>query len=272
MVLFLILIPICTCAHLLGIQSQKHPLAELFFSAFILYLVIGGRSLSEHSMAVKYALDSGNLGWARTRVGYMVSRETGGMTEEAVSIASIESVLENGSDSIFAPIFWFVLGGLIDAGPTAVIGYRIINTLDAMWGYRSDRFFAFGWAAARFDDIVNFIPARLCAVSYATAVVGKCAGSVNLSRQAVACWWQQASSHDSPNAGPVMACGAGALNVKLGGPVRYGDKAIVKAPLGIGLSATPHDIVRSLHLVKTSVLIWVVSVGIVAVVTESFQT
>ena len=151
------------------------------------------RSLGEHVQPVAQALRSQDLDEARTRVGYLVSRQTRELDATEVARAATESVLENGSDAVFAALFWFVV-----AGAPGVVLYRLSNTLDAMWGYRNERFERFGWAAARIDDLLNYIPARLVALTY--AVLGK-------TRLALKCWRTQAPKWDSPNAGPVDGIG-----------------------------------------------------------------
>lgn len=212
-------------------------------SVLALYAAVGLRSLNEHAEPVAQALEQGDLARARERVGYMVSRDTRELDDSAVARAATESVLENGSDAVFAALFWFAV-----AGAPGVVLYRLANTLDAMWGYRNARFERFGWAAARIDDLLNYIPARLVALTY--AVLGKTA-------LALQCWRQQAPLWDSPNAGPVMAAGAGALGVQLGGPAIYHGELHERPHLGEGEPACAADIQRGMDLVRQGVMLWV---------------
>ncbi|AOZ11892.1 cobalamin biosynthesis protein [Pseudomonas lundensis] len=207
-----------------------------------LYCALGMRSLGEHVQPVADALRRQDLDEARTRVGYLVSRQTSELDATDVARAATESVLENGSDAVFAAIFWFAV-----AGAPGVVLYRLSNTLDAMWGYRNERFERFGWAAARIDDVLNYIPARLVALTY--AVLGK-------TRAALRCWRQQAPLWDSPNAGPVMAAGAGALGVALGGPAIYHGELHERPQLGEGLPADADSIGRGWQLVQRGVWLW----------------
>jgi len=245
--LLLVLLPVVWVSWLLACWFSGSGFFYLLFSAAVLYLVVGWSSLAEHALAVHQALLQKNLTLARERVGYIVSRQTSELDEVAVTKATLESVLENGSDAVFAPIFWFVV-----AGPVGAIAYRVINTLDAMWGYKNERFVAFGWAAARLDDLVNWLPARLCALTYAF-VSGKSGW-----QRGLLAWRKQAPQCESPNAGPVMACGAGALNVALGGDAVYHGKRVFRPVLGQGYAPVPGDIERSLTLVKRGVYFWVV--------------
>lgn len=204
-----------------------------------LYFALGHRSLHDHARPVAMALACGDVDRARQLAGRMVSRDA-----EALDIpaATTESVLENGNDGVFGALFWFMLGG----APGAVF-YRLANTLDAMWGYRNTRYRHFGWAAARLDDCLNYVPARLTALTY--ALLGD-------RRLALACWRSQAPAWDSPNAGPVMAAGAGALNLILGGPARYRGEWHERPRLGGGAAPGAGDIERALALVRRGVLLW----------------
>jgi len=225
---------------LLFIQ-QWHELT-LLVNVVILYLAIGARSLVEHAYKVRDALREKNMDLARTRTGYLVSRDTAHMNKQDMARATIESTLENGCDALFAPIFWFLL-----AGAPGVLFYRLVNTLDAMWGYRTPRYCDFGWAAARLDDVLNFIPARLTALTY--AVAGKF-------MNAMQCWFNQAGQCASPNAGPVMAAGAGALALQLGGPAVYHGQMQDRPQLGMGLLPETDDIDQAVNLLRRGLWLW----------------
>lgn len=216
--------------------------------ALLLYFALGARSLGEHGMRVANDLDAGDLSSARKHVGWMVSRDTTDLDETGIAKAAVESVLENGNDAVFGALFWFALLG----GPGALL-FRLANTLDAMWGYRNERYLRFGWAAARIDDVLNFIPARLTAFTY--AVVGK-------TDMALRCWRTQASQWDSPNAGPVMAAGAGALDVKLGGAAIYHGVNEERPLLGTKRVPQTDDIRRAVTLVRKGLLLWLLFIAV----------
>ena len=218
------------------------PVIGVWLEIFLLYLAIGQRSLLEHAQAVASALRLGDLTAARAAVARMVSRDTASLDEQGVARAACESVLENGNDALFATLFWFCLLG----APGAVL-YRLANTLDAMWGYRTAELERFGWAAARIDDLLNYLPARLVALSYAL---------LGTTWRALRCWQLQAGEHDSPNAGPVMAAGAGALNLALGGPARYHGAWQMRPLLGEGQAPRARDIERCNNLVVATCLFW----------------
>jgi adenosylcobinamide-phosphate synthase len=239
----LLLVPFAVAAWLLG----AIPLLGSVVVLGLLYLAIGARSLAEHAEAVAEALQTGDLPLARERVGRIVSRDTTDLDEEQISRATVESVLENGCDAIFGALFWFVL-----TGAPGVVLYRLANTLDAMWGYRTPRYRDFGWAAARLDDLLNWLPARLTALGY--TLVG--------TRPALAwrCWREQAPSWKSPNAGPVMAAGAGALGLALGGPARYHGLWQQRPSLGEGLAPRAEDIGRAVALVRRALWLWLAAI------------
>jgi adenosylcobinamide-phosphate synthase len=197
-------------------------------------------------MAVVHALNKSDEKNAKRLAGLMVSRDT---SKLAVAGATTESILENGNDGIFGALFWFMVAG----APGCLI-YRLANTLDAMWGYRNPHYQDFGWAAARLDDLLNLVPARLTALSY--ALVGN-------TKQAIQCWRGQAAAWESPNAGPVMAAGAGALGITLGGPACYDGCWRNRPSLGVGRFPEKNDITRALGLVRTTLGLWLILLLIV---------
>jgi adenosylcobinamide-phosphate synthase len=220
----------------------------------LLYFALGHKSLHQHARAVTNALESGGDVAAREAAARMVSRDSSALDPIP---ATVESVLENGNDGVFGALFWFFI-----AGGAGALLFRLANTLDAMWGYRSPRFLQFGWAAARLDDVLDYLPARLTALTY--AVLGK-------TRDALACWKAQAPAWDSPNAGPVMAAGAGALGIRLGGPARYQGEWHERPFLGMGKEADIADIERSLALVRNGVYLWLTCSIVIPILTGLVQ-
>jgi len=242
-----------------GVIAVLPATAGWIVAALLAALCIAGRSLREHGLAVLQPLAAGDIAAARQRVGWLVSRETDRMDALAIRRATIESLLENASDGVFASLFWFAAGGLL-AGPAGagalVVMQRLANTLDAMWGYRTPRFARFGWAAARLDDALNWPAARITALCY--ALMGDTAN-------ALGCWRQQARAFDSPNAGPVMSAGAGALRLQLGGGGHYHGAWRARAILGNGAEPGDDDIHRTLGLLWRALIVWCVLIVLVDV-------
>jgi adenosylcobinamide-phosphate synthase len=201
-------------------------------AAWTLYFTLGLRSLGEHASPVAAALQAGELDAARSAVGRMVSRDTAVLDVSQVAAAATESVLENGNDAVFGALFWFALLG----APGALL-YRLANTLDAMWGYRTPRY----------ERLLNYVPARLTAFTYALC------GNF---QRAMRCWRVQAPQWDSPNAGPVMAAGAGALDVRLGGAAPYHGVWEERPALGEGEPPGAASVLRALRLLRHGVIVW----------------
>ena len=168
------------------------------------------RSLYDHVAAVRDPLLAGDIETARRKVAMIVGRDPNRLDEAGIARAAIESLAENASDGVVAPVFWGVLFGL-----PGIIGYKAVNTLDSMIGHRTPRHEAFGWAAARIDDVVNFVPARLTGLLFVAL-----AGSEKRS-DALSCMRKDARHHRSINAGWPEAAMAGALGVRLCGPRSY---------------------------------------------------
>lgn len=219
-----------------------------------LYFALGAKSLWEHIHPMAGALATADLGYARTLGARIVTRDLRDASASDVARAAVESVLENGNDAVFAALFWFALGGA-----PGVIAYRLVNTLDAMWGYKTQRYLHFGWAAARLDDAMNYVPARLTALTY--ALLGN-------TRVGLACWQAQARAWESPNAGPVMAAGAGALGLELGGAARYHGRIEERPPLGAGQPPSGADIDRALYLVASGVVTWLMLLALLALAAQ----
>lgn len=223
----------------------------------VLYLALGWQSLGSHALSVEQALLQPDILLARQKLSHIVSRETQTLDEKGVAKGVVESVLENGNDAIFGAIFWFMV-----AGAPGVLVYRLVNTLDAMWGYRNKRYSHFGWAAARLDDVLNLLPARLTALSYALA------GNF---RVAMRCWKAQGWNWKSPNAGPVMAAGAGSLGVVLGGPEIYHGQLQSRIVLGEGREPDVQSIAEARNLIQRSLLIWILVLAVGSGVIYAFN-
>ena len=210
--------------------------------AIVVSILLAQKSLVDHVSAVADALTNGGLPAARTAVARIVGRDVSALDEAAVARAAIESAAENFSDGVVAPALCYALFGL-----PGLIVFKIISTADSMIGHRSPRYEAFGWAAARLDDILNFIPARFSAILVAAAA----AMAGGNPREAIACALRDAKLHKSPNAGWPEAATAGALGLALGGPRRYGDAAIEGAWLNLGgrREAGPADIRAAVRLI-----------------------
>jgi adenosylcobinamide-phosphate synthase len=209
--------------------------------ALVASIFIAQRSLYQHVSRVRMAFVSDGLAGARIAVSMIVGRDPNQLDEAAVSRAAIESTAENFSDGIVAPVFWLALLGL-----PGLLAYKAINTADSMIGHRSECYRWFGWAAARLDDLVNLVPARLSGPLIAiVAPIAK--GSVATSFQVMI---RDAARHRSPNAGWPESAMAGALGIALAGPRRYAEGLVNDPFLNAGAreAATPDDIGRALHL------------------------
>lgn len=266
---FILIVPLSLAGYL--ISSELGPYSWIF-SILVVYSAVGFKSLIEHSERVYNALpkkvfnaipknatelaSEKNLDQARYAVSLMVSRNTEKMSQAEITSASIESSLENGCDSTFAVLFWFLIGGV-----PMVICYRLTNTLDAMWGYRTKRFEFFGKSAAKLDDVLNYIPARITALFY--AICGN-------SRQALDCWRTQARSLASPNGGPVMTSGAGSLNIRLGGPASYQGERLDKPFFGTDITPQVGDIARTNKLLGLTLLTWLAAIALVTAIHTTF--
>jgi adenosylcobinamide-phosphate synthase len=229
---------------LFGTVLQRHargygPLGSAVVSAAATWVALGGTSLARLGSTMGELLASGDLDGARRLLPSLCGRDPALLDAAGLTRATVESIAENTSDAQVAPLLWAVAGGV-----PGVLGYRAINTLDAMIGHRSPRYVRFGWAAAKLDDAANYAAARVTA---ALAVV--CAPIVGGSPSgAVIAWRRDAGRHPSPNAGVVEAAFAGALGVQLGGPTQYHYELQIRPALGAGPPPSVTDLRRAVRL------------------------
>ncbi len=219
--------------------AGRSPVATTALTALATWTVLGGRSLAREAQAIADALDADDLVAAREGVSHLVSRDPSVLDEAGVARAALESVAENTSDAVVAPLLW---GAVL--GVPGLLGYRALNTLDAMVGYRNPRYRNFGWASARLDDLANWLPARL-----AGALAGLAAPLVGgRSADAVRAVVEQAPAHPSPNGGVVEAAFAGGLGVTIGGTNVYDGVAEDRGALGHGPAPRAEDLSRAVRL------------------------
>ncbi|MBQ3452009.1 MAG: cobalamin biosynthesis protein CobD [Selenomonadaceae bacterium] len=208
--------------------------AQIFIQALVLSFMISPRTLSDAAREIYFLLERENLPRAREKVGWIVGRNTKNLNEAEIARATVETVAENTVDGIISPLFFFAVGGL-----QLAVAYRAINTMDSMLGYKNEKYFYFGRAAARLDDVANFIPARL------TAILFICAAAIlRLDyKNAFDMMRRDAAKHPSPNGGWAEATVAGALNIRLGGVNYYFGEPHFRAYMG-----DPNEILEAVHI------------------------
>jgi adenosylcobinamide-phosphate synthase len=215
----------------------------------VLVMLIATTGLAQHSLFthvrdVLRFLSSGDLVSARTAVSKIVGRDTATLDEPGVASAALESLSESFNDGVVAPAFWLIVGGL-----PGLFAYKALNTADSLIGHREPRWRMFGWAAARADDLVNLIPARLAGLLLVCAA-----------RRGVSVMWRDASKHASPNAGWPEAAMAGALRIRLGGPAAYDGVLHERPVFGAGPAPVTDDLARGLRLyVVACGMLWVLA-------------
>ncbi|MDX3800725.1 cobalamin biosynthesis protein [Streptomyces sp. AK04-3B] len=216
---------------------RRSPAASVALTAAATWAVVGGSSLVREARAIGRALESGDVEAARARLPHLCGRDPQALDADGIARAVVESVAENTSDAVVGALVWGAVGGV-----PGLVGFRAVNTLDAMVGHRSPRYLRFGWASARLDDLAGWPGARL------TAVLAAAAGDDP--RGALRAWRTDARSHPSPNAGPVEASFAGALGVRLGGTLSYGGRVEHRPVLNgtAGRAVAAHDIERAARL------------------------
>ncbi len=217
-------------------RAARTPVQRMLVTAAATWAVLGGTSLGREGTAMARLLERGDLAGARGRLPHLCGRDPAGLGEKELARATVESVAENTSDATVAPLLWGAV-----AGVPGLLGYRAVNTLDAMVGHRSARYLNFGWAAARLDDAANWAPARLTGLLTVAVRPGA-------ARQTWRTLRRDGGKHPSPNAGRCEAAFAGALGVRLGGANTYGGRTEKRPELGDGRAAEVADIRRAVRL------------------------
>lgn len=230
--------------------TRAHPVWHAAATALTTWTVLGGRSLEREALAVHAFLADDDLAGARHRLTYLVGRDPTVLSPHEIARAVVESVAENTSDAVTAPLVWGVAAGM-----PGLLAHRAANTLDAMVGHRSPRYERFGWASARLDDVLNLPGSRYAAVTV-MVVAPRRAGEV------WRIWRRDARAHPSPNAGVVESAFAAALDLTLGGLNRYGDRVEQRPTMGDGRPVTPDDIVRSTAIARR--VGWIAALGAAA--------
>ena len=256
-VLLVIITVMLIVTGLLFIGGTIHPIGYSIVSLLCLYIAISPRCLAEAGIEIANLLHKQDILEARCKVGWIVGRKTSELDESEITRATIETVAENTVDGIISPLFWFVL-----LGPWGAIGYRAINTMDSMLGYKNERYLYFGRFAARLDDVVNYIPARITGILFVIATIF-CGKDW---KHAIRIATRDAHKHPSPNGGYAEAPVAGALHIRLGGQNVYHDKVTFRAYMG-----DPIMPMVGRHIYQTIYLMYTVSIlGVVLTMISTY--
>lgn len=228
---------------LLGLAAARTPDPRVrgALAAAATWAVLGGTTLGREGAAMAGLLESGDLAGARRRLPHLCGRDPSRLEESGLARATVESIAENTSDAVVAPLFWGAVAGI-----PGLLAYRAVNTLDAMVGHRDARYERFGWAAARLDDVANYVPARITGLL--TVLAAPLAGGS--ARRAAAVLRRDGHRHPSPNAGRCEAAFAGALDLTLGGVNVYGERVEHRPEMGDGAKPSVADIRRSVRLAR----------------------
>lgn len=248
---------VAAAGYLLERAGRGHAIVQAAVTALAAWTALGAASLAAEGTAMARALDAQDLPAARSRLPHLCGRDPAYLDLAGVARASVESIAENTSDAVVAPLMWGAV-----AGVPGLLAYRAANTLDAMVGYRSPRYRRFGCAAARLDDVANLLPSRATA-----ALTTLCAPLVGGSaRGAWQAWRRDAAAHPSPNAGQVEAAFAGALEVRLGGQTVYPHGIERRPAMGRGHAADAGDLTRGIELSRLIGLAGAVLAALISVI------
>lgn len=244
-ILLVILACISVTAFVYSILALAFSVSYWLYFILCVYLLwtgLAGRTLKLEGLNVYHALAQNQLQEARGRLSMLVSRQTELMSEEEVIKATVETVSENTSDGIVAPLFFGVL-----FGPCGMWLYKTVNTMDSMVGYKNERYLDFGWCAAKTDDVLNFIPARLTSwfILFSAPLEGR------PFKKAAEVYRRYRNCHESPNAGHPESAAAGVLGISLGGDAIYFGQTVCKPALGeMDQEPEPSDIVKTVRMME----------------------
>lgn len=248
---------VCSISYLvplaiLLVALKIHPILALIIECFMCFQILAAGSLKKESMRVYYALKSGDIELARKYLSWIVGRDTANLDEAAIIKGAVETVAENTTDGVVAPLIFMAIGG----APLGFL-YKAVNTMDSMIGYKNEKYFYFGKTAARLDDVLNFIPARITAMFMIMACK-----AVNLNgKNAMKILKRDGNNHSSPNSGKTEAACAGALGISLGGPNYYFGKLVEKPTIGDSL-----EMPKPKHIIKANKLMYMSSILVAATV------
>ena len=243
-VLIVSAVSIAVPSFILFIMWKIHPVAYLAVNSIMCAQIVAARELVRECSSVEKALEKGDVEGARKAVSYVVGRDTEALDKEDICRAAVETIAENGSDGVIAPLFWMFLFGAVGG-----FFYKAVNTMDSMLGYKNEKYLYFGKAAARTDDFVNFIPSRISAL----LMIVSCPLCHLDGKNALRIFRRDRFKHKSPNAAQTESVFAGALNVRLNGPAFYGGVLHEKEYLGDDTRPiAPADIRKSGHLMYTA--------------------
>ena len=248
-VLIVIAVSTAVPAFILFIMWKIHPAIYLVISSIMCAQILAARELVRECSAVEKALEEGDIEAARKAVSYVVGRDTDALDKEGICRAAVETIAENGSDGVIAPLFWMFLFG----APGGFF-YKAVNTMDSMVGYNNDRYRYFGRPAAKTDDVVNYLPSRISALLMtASAGILKLFDRSYSAGRAFRIWRRDRRKHLSPNSAQTESTCAGALGIRLGGLSYYGGVAVDKPYLGDDIRAIENkDIIRAGRLMFVS--------------------
>ena len=232
-----------------------HPIIGIVVESILTFYIFATKSLKDESMKVYDRLKTGTLEEARKAVSMIVGRDTTFLDEKGVAKAAIETVAENASDGVIAPMFYAAIGG-----PVLGYFYKAVNTMDSMIGYKNDKYMHFGRVAAKLDDVMNYVPARLSA--WLMIIVAYLSGKAYSGKRAYFVYKRDRRKHASPNAAQTEAACAGALGIQLAGDAYYFGKLVKKEYLGDSIRAVEYEDIRRINVLmyKMSYLFLVICV------------